>query len=105
MDRDSSVVIAIRYGLDGPGIDSVGARFSAPVQTGPAARPASCTMGAEPLSRVKSGRGLVLTTHPHLAPRLKKERSYTSTSRLGLTACTRVNFTLALSVTFILSSY
>jgi hypothetical protein len=29
--RDSSVGIATRYGLDGPG--AVGARFSAPVQT------------------------------------------------------------------------
>ena len=33
------------YGLDGPGIDPGGARFSAPVQTGPEAHPASCTMG------------------------------------------------------------
>ena len=34
--RDSSVGIATRYGLDGPGIESRwGARFSAPVQTGP----------------------------------------------------------------------
>jgi len=33
--RDSSVGIATRYGLDGPGIESQGgARFSAPVQTG-----------------------------------------------------------------------
>jgi hypothetical protein len=36
-------------GLDGPGIESRwgggGARFSAPVQTGPEAHPASCTMG------------------------------------------------------------
>ena len=49
--RDSSVGIAIRYGLDGLGIEFLlGARFSAPVQTGP-----------EALSfpRVKqSGRGL-----------------------------------------------
>jgi len=44
--RDSSVGIAIRYGLDGPGIECRwGARFSAPVQTGPAAHPTSCTIG------------------------------------------------------------
>ena len=44
--RDSSVGIATRYGLDGPGIEARwGARFSAPVQTGPGAYPASCTMG------------------------------------------------------------
>ena len=34
--RDSAVCITAGYGLDGPGIDSRwGARFSAPVQTGP----------------------------------------------------------------------
>ena len=34
------------YGLDGPGIESRWrARFSAHVQTGPGAHPASCTMG------------------------------------------------------------
>ena len=44
--RDSSVGIATRYGLDGPGIESRwGARFSAPVQTGPGAHPTSYTMG------------------------------------------------------------
>ena len=42
----SSVDIATGYGLDGPGIESRWeARFSAPVQTGPGAHPASCTMG------------------------------------------------------------
>jgi len=41
-----SVVIATGYGLDGAGIESRrGARFSAPVQTGPGAHPASCRMG------------------------------------------------------------
>jgi len=36
VDRDSSVGIATLYGLEGPGIESrCGARFSAPVQTGP----------------------------------------------------------------------
>ena len=35
MGRDSSVGIATRYGLYGPGIDSQwGVKFSAPVQTG-----------------------------------------------------------------------
>jgi len=42
----SVVGIATGYGLDGPGIESRwGARFSTPVQTGPGAHPASCTMG------------------------------------------------------------
>jgi len=40
--RDSSVGIATRYGLDGPGINSRrGVRFSAPVQTGLGSHPAS----------------------------------------------------------------
>ena len=40
------VSIATGYGLDGLGIESRwGARFSAPVQTGPGAHPAYCTMG------------------------------------------------------------
>jgi hypothetical protein len=51
----------------------VRARFSAPVHTGPAVHPASYTMGTGLLSRVQSGRGVELTTHPCLAPRLKKE--------------------------------
>ena len=52
---------------------SVRATFSAPVQTGPGAHPASCrlTMGTRSLSR--GGRGMALTTHPYVAPRLKKE--------------------------------
>jgi len=46
----SVVGIATGYGLDGPGIESRwGARFSAPVKTGPEAHPASCTMGTESL--------------------------------------------------------
>jgi len=46
MGQDSVVGIVTRYGLDGPGIESQwGARFSAPVQAGPGAHPASCTMG------------------------------------------------------------
>ena len=64
----SSVGIATGYGLDGPGIESRwGARFSAPVQTGPGAHPASCTMGIGSFPGVKSGRGVTLTPHPLLA--------------------------------------
>ena len=50
----------------------VGARFSAPVQTGPGAYPAYGTMGTGSLPGVKRpGRGV--DHPPHLAPRLKKE--------------------------------
>jgi hypothetical protein len=50
----SSVGIATGYGLDGPGIESrLGAKFSAPVQTGPGAHPASCKMGTGSFPGVK----------------------------------------------------
>jgi len=69
----SSVDIATRYGLDGTGIESQwGVRFSAPVQNGPGAHPASYTMGTGSFPGVKRpGRGV--DHPPHLATRLKKE--------------------------------
>jgi hypothetical protein len=52
--RDSSVIIATRYGVGGPGIESRwGATFSAPVQTGSGDHPVSYTMGIGSLSEVK----------------------------------------------------
>jgi hypothetical protein len=55
----SSVGIATDYGLEGRGIESRwGARFSAHVQTGPEAHPASCTMCTGSFLGVKRpGRG------------------------------------------------
>ena len=50
----------------------MGVRFSAPVQTGPEAHPASCTMGTGSLPEVKSGRGVTLTIHPLLVPWSRK---------------------------------
>ena len=95
MGRDSSVGIATRYELDGPGIESRwGARFSAPVQTGPRAHPASCTMGTGSFPGVRCGRGVALTAHPHLAPRLKKKsRAVLLLPLWTFVACSRVNFT------------
>ena len=85
----SSVGIVTSYGLDGPGIESRwGSRFSAPVQTGPGARPASCTMGTGSFPGLKSGRGVTLTLHLLLVPLVMKEQSYTSTPPMGRTACT-----------------
>jgi hypothetical protein len=71
--RDSSVGIATRYGQDGPGFETRGVViFSAPVQTGPGAHPASCTMGTGSVPEVKRP-GCGVDHPPHLAPRLKKE--------------------------------
>ena len=91
--RDSSVGIATRYGLDGPGIEfRWGARFSAPVQTGPEAHPTSCTMGSGSFPGVQRP-GRDVDHPPHLAPRSKKEQSYTSTPLWAFVACSRVKFT------------
>ena len=54
MCRDSSIGIATHYGLYGPGIESRWkARFSAPVQPGPGAHPASYKMGTGSFPGVK----------------------------------------------------
>jgi len=66
-------VVGIATGYS-PGIESRwGARFSAPVQTGPGAHPASCTMSTGPFAGVKSGRVVRLTPHPLLVPLVMKE--------------------------------
>ena len=52
---------------------SVKARFSAPVQTDPGAHSPFCVIGTRSLSQAESGGSVVLITHSHLAPRLKKE--------------------------------
>jgi hypothetical protein len=72
MGWDSIVSIATGYGLDGTEIESRWAIFSAPVQTGHGAWPASYTMGTGSFLGVKQpGRGV---GHPsQMAPRLKKE--------------------------------
>jgi hypothetical protein len=49
------------------------------IQTSSEAHPASCTMGTRrPFLGVKRGRGLTLTIQPHLVPRSRKSRNYTS---------------------------
>jgi len=50
----------------------VGERFSAPVQTGPEAYPASCTMGTGSISCVVNGRGVALTSKPPTSGEVKE---------------------------------
>ena len=69
LSRYSDCLRAGRYGDR----IAVGARFSAPVQTGPEAHPASCTMGTGSFPGVSCGRGVTLTPHPLLMPRSKIE--------------------------------
>jgi hypothetical protein len=67
--RDSSVGIATCYGLEGPGIESRWGRdFPHLSRTAPRLTqlPVQWVPG---LSRGKGGRGVVLTTHPHLVCR------------------------------------
>ena len=76
----------------------VGARFSAPVQTGPGVHPTSCTVGTVSYPGVKSGRGVTLTTHPLLVPWSRKSRAipllplWAVRPVQSLSTCTRVHF-------------
>ena len=75
--------IATRYELEGPGIEfQCGWDFPHP-QTGSEAQPASYTMCTGSFPGVNPQRHGV-DHPPHLAPRLKKEYSYTSIPSLGL---------------------
>ena len=76
----------------------VGARFSAPLQTGPGVHPAFCTTGTGSFPVVKSGRGVKLTPHPLLVPWSRKSRAirllplWAVRPVQSLSACTRVHF-------------
>ena len=96
---DSSVGIATGYGLDGPEIESRWeARFSAPVQTGHGAHPASCTMDTGSFPGVKSARGVMVTPHLLLVPWSRKGRAipllplWAVRPVQSLSACTGVHF-------------
>ena len=71
----SSVGIATKLGLDGPGSNPGGDRDFPPVHTGPGAHPASCKMGTGSFPVVKCGPGVLLTTHPLLVPWSWKSRA------------------------------
>ena len=83
------------------------ARFFGSLHIGFGAHTTPCKIGAGSLSRGKSGRDVALTTHLNLAPRLKKEQSYTSpplglhglfegescSSEMVLSRCRKLKFT------------
>ena len=83
--RESVVGIATRYRLDGPGIESRwGAKFSAHIQTGPGAQPASYKVDTGCLFPGIKRLERDVYHPPRLASGLKKEYSYTPTSPLCL---------------------
>jgi len=74
LGRDSSVSIGIRYGLDGPGIEfRWGRDVPHPFKPALGVHPVSYTMGTGSFPGVKSGRGVALTTHPHLGQEVKEK--------------------------------
>ena len=98
----SEVGTATGYGLDGPGIESRwGWDFSAPVQTGPGAHPASCTKGYRLFPGGKERPGRDADPSPPLqVPWSWKSRAipllplWAVRPVQSLSACTRVTFTL-----------
>ena len=62
----------------------MGSRFSAPIQTGPGAHLASCTMGTG--GKERPGRDA--DPSPPSSAVVMKGKSYTSTPPMGRTACT-----------------
>jgi len=73
---------SLRAGRSGDPI-LVGEWFSAPVRTGPESHPHSYTVGTGSFPELE--RPVRAVGHsPHLAPRLRKEQSYTSSPTLGL---------------------
>jgi hypothetical protein len=85
MSRGSSVSIVSDYGLDDRAIgvrSPEGAKdFSSNlcVQNGYGAHPPFCPIGnGGPFPGAKLGRGVTLTTHPHLVLRTRMSRSYIS---------------------------
>jgi len=79
-------VTELRAGRSGDRIP-IGAKFSAPVQTGPGAHSASGTMGTGSFWGVKCARGVTLTLHTSSSVVVNKEQINTSTLPVGRTSC------------------
>jgi hypothetical protein len=69
--RDSSVGIATRYGLEGPGIESRWCEIFRTYPDRPRGPPSLLYNGYRVFPGGRGGQGVMLTTHPLLVPRLK----------------------------------
>jgi hypothetical protein len=81
----SSVGIATELQAGRSGIESRWGRDFPPVQTGPGAHPASCTIGTGSFPGVKCGRGLAADHSPPSSAAVMEEYSYIYTHPLGHT--------------------
>ena len=97
--KQSAVGTVPGYGLDDPEIVSRWwARFSAPLQTGPVAHPASCTMGTGSFPGGKERPGRDADPSPSSSAVVMKERAipllspWAVRSVQSLSACTGVTF-------------
>ena len=97
MGWHSAVSIASRYELDGVGIKSRwGARFSAPVQTGPVAHPASYTIGTGSFPGVNQPGHDIDHPPPSSAEVEERVELYLYSHSGAFVASSRVTFTLTL---------
>ena len=80
-------------------------RFSAPIQTGPGADLASCTMGTGSLQGVKRGWGVALTTqNPHIAEVKERVELYICSHSGASCPVIRVTFTFTFTVCYNVTS-
>jgi hypothetical protein len=94
--RSNSVSVVSDYGLNdrANGVRSPAEAKDFPVnlcvQTGSEVHPASCTVGTGgPFPGAKRGRGVTLTTHPHLMPSPRMSMSYPPLPPIATLACSR----------------